>query len=62
MYQYKYVEVNIELIGTSIKSNHHETIDQYAKEGWRLVNLIPISYNYERPVKFEIIFEQEIKG
>ena len=63
MYQYKYVEVYLELIGTSIKSNHHELIDKYAKEGWKLVNLIPTTYNYDgKPIKFEIILEKEIKS
>ena len=62
MYKYKYVEVNLDLVGSSIKSNHHELIDQYAEEGWRLVSLVPISYNNDgKPLKFEIVFEKKIK-
>lgn len=64
MYEYNYADVNLEIIGGWSKSdsNYHEIIDEYAKKGWRFVQLIPVSYNYDgKPVKFEIIFEREIK-
>jgi hypothetical protein len=63
MYQYKCVEVFSEIIGFSkSQSNYHKIIDEYAKMGWRFVQLLPISYNMDgRPLKFEVIFEKEIE-
>lgn len=59
MYQYKYV--NATLGGFFEKANHHEIIDQYAKKGWRLVQVLPNEYNgHGKPTSFEIIFEQKI--
>lgn len=43
MYQYKYVEAT--LGGFFTAANHHEIIDQNAKEGWRLVQVLPVEYN-----------------
>jgi len=60
MYKYKYVEV--ELNGLFQTANHHEVIDQHAKEGWRFVQLLPIRYNgHGKPTEYEIIFEQNIE-
>ena len=59
MYQYKYV--NATLGGFFTEANHHEIIDQHAKEGWRLVQVLPVEYNgHGRPTGFEIIFERKI--
>ncbi len=59
MYQYKYVKAN--LGGLFTKANHHETIDKHAKDGWRLVQVLPIEYNgHGKPTDFEIVFERSI--
>jgi hypothetical protein len=59
MYEYKYVKAT--LGGLFIPANHHEIIDKYAKEGWRLVQVLPIEYNgHGKPTDFEIIFERSI--
>lgn len=59
MYEYKYVEAT--LGGFFTEANHHEIIDKYAKEGWRLVQVLPICYNpHGKPTEFEIIFERKI--
>ncbi|MCQ4922472.1 DUF4177 domain-containing protein [Tissierella carlieri] len=59
MYEYKYVKAT--LGGLFIAANHHEIIDKYSKEGWRLVQVLPIEYNgHGKPTDFEIIFERSI--
>lgn len=58
MYQYKYIKAS--LGGLFTAANHHEIIDKYAKEGWRLVQVLPLEYNgHGKPTDFEIIFEQK---
>jgi len=59
MYEYKYVEGS--LGGFFSVANHREIIDQHAKEGWRLVQVLPSEYNaHGKPTYFDIIFEREI--
>lgn len=59
MYEYKYVQVT--LGGFFHDANHHEQIEKYAKEGWRLVQVLPMYYNsHGKPTEYEIIFEREI--
>jgi len=54
--------VEVELNGLFQTANHHEVIDQHAKEGWRFVQLLPIRYNgHGKPTEYEIIFEQNIE-
>lgn len=60
MYEYKYVGTT--LGGFFSAANHHETINKYAKEGWRLVQVLPMSYNsHGKPTEYEIIFERKIE-
>lgn len=60
MYEYKYVEST--LGGFFSEANHHEIIDECAKNGWRLVQVLPMYYNSNgKPTKYEIIFEREVK-
>ncbi len=60
VYEYKYVEATLD--GFFTKGNHHEIIDKYAKEGWKLVQVLPTYYNsYGKPTDHEIIFEREIQ-
>lgn len=59
MYQYKYVTANLGDFFTD--ANHHEVIEKYTKEGWRLLQVLPTNYNLKgRPTEYEIIFEREI--
>lgn len=59
MYQYKYVKATMG--GLFTKAKHREVIDKNAKEGWRLVQVLPTSYNgHGRPTEYDIIFEQKI--
>ncbi|WP_139905746.1 DUF4177 domain-containing protein [Clostridium thermarum] len=60
MFEYKYVECT--LGGFFTEANHHEIIQEHAKEGWRLVQVLPLYYNgHGKPTDYEIIFEKEIK-
>lgn len=59
MYEYKYVETTLGGFFTS--ANHHEVIDKHAKEGWRLVQVLPLYYNsHGKPTDYEVIFERKI--
>lgn len=59
MYQSKYVKATLQ--GFFTEANHHEIIDKYAKESWRLIQVLPVEYNgHGNPNDFEIIFEQKI--
>jgi Domain of unknown function (DUF4177) len=58
MYEYNYVQIDLN-VGGNLKDNHKEIINQYALEGWKLIQIIPISYNVDgKPFKFEAIFEK----
>jgi len=60
MFEYKYVGTN--LGGFFTKANHHEIIDKYAKEGWRMAQVLPMNYNSDgKPTEYEIIFERKIE-
>jgi len=60
MYEYKFVEVS--LGGFFTDANHHQIIDKYAKEGWRLVQVLATDYNsHGKPTGFEAVFEREIR-
>ena len=59
MYEYKYVETT--LGGFFTAANHHEIIDEHAKKGWKLVQVLPMYYNgHGKPTDYEIIFERKI--
>ncbi|EQB87338.1 hypothetical protein J2Z44_003336 [Clostridium punense] len=60
MYEYKYVKCDMG--GFFTGDNHQEIINEFAKQGWRLVQILPLYYSLEgRGKDFEIIFEREIK-
>lgn len=60
MYEYKYVDTT--LGGFFTVANHHEVIEEYVKEGWRLVQVLPTNYNGQgKPTKYEIIFERQVR-
>jgi hypothetical protein len=59
MYEYKYVSCS--LGGFFTEADHHGVIDENAKEGWRLVQVLPLYYNtHGKPTDYEIIFERKI--
>jgi hypothetical protein len=61
MYEYKFVEAD--LGGFFTASNHREIIERYAKEGWRLVQVLPTNYNsHGKPAQYDIIFEKHIEN
>ncbi len=60
MYEYKFVEAN--LGGFFTDANHHQIIDKYAKEGWKLVQVLAMGYNaHGKPTEYEVIFERKIE-
>lgn len=60
MYEYKYVEAN--LGGFFTDANHHDIINEHARNGWRMVQVVPMYYNgHGKPTEYEIIFEREVK-
>ena len=41
--------------------NYNEIVNKYAKEGWRLVQILPVKFgNGGYPMEFEIIFERKV--
>ncbi|PZD96294.1 DUF4177 domain-containing protein [Paenibacillus sambharensis] len=61
MYEYIYVETS--LGGFFTEATHRGTIDKYAREGWRLVQVLPTDYNgHGKPTAYEIIFERPVES
>lgn len=65
MYEYKFEKVIVEL--TSIFSrndpNYKEVVQEYAKAGWRLVQILEIEHNMDgRPLEYEAIFERKVEN
>jgi len=59
MYEYKHVQAT--LGGFFKEANHREIINEHAKQGWRLVQVLPMYYNsHGKPMEYEIIFERKI--
>lgn len=61
MYEYKSVELDRKgLFGTEL-GDYNEIINKHAKEGWRLVQILPIRYSsHGVPLELEIIFERKV--
>ncbi|WP_339280116.1 DUF4177 domain-containing protein [Lysinibacillus sp. FSL P2-0066] len=57
MYAYKFVQTQL---GSFFQeSTYRKTIEEYAKQGWRLVQVLPIAYKGQgKPTDYEIIFER----
>jgi len=61
MYEYKFVSTS--LGGYFTEATHQETIQEHAREGWRLVQVLPTNYNgHGKPTEYEIIFERQVHG
>ncbi|MCT4619700.1 MAG: DUF4177 domain-containing protein [Marinisporobacter sp.] len=60
MHEYKFVKINLSAFGRKPKEDHHEVIEKYAKEGWRLVQIFaPATSGYGSANHYEIIFEKQ---
>ncbi|WP_159888694.1 DUF4177 domain-containing protein [Paenibacillus puerhi] len=60
MYEYTFVETS--LGGFFSEATHQKTIIDYAREGWRLVQVLPTNYNgHGKPTRYEIIFERPVE-
>ncbi len=63
MYEYKFVRVDVDGIFTrKPAADHHLLIEQYAKDGWRLVQIFAPAVSVRAggvPDYFELIFEKK---
>jgi hypothetical protein len=65
LYEYKFVRVDLTGIWISTrkpKTDYHRLIEEYAKEGWRLVQIFAPAVSVKAggvPDYFELIFEKE---
>ena len=65
MYEYKFVKVDLNRFWASVKKpkeDYHKIIKQYAKEGWRLVQIFAPSISVRAggvPEFFEIMLEKQ---
>ncbi len=62
MYEYKYVKLKVKgLFIRKLEQDYHAIIAEYAKEGWRLVQILtPPIGSYGIATYFELIFEKKI--
>jgi len=63
MYEYKFVRVDVEGVWTRRPTvPHHRLIEEYAKEGWRFVQIFApaVSAGPTKVDYFELIFEKEV--
>ena len=65
MYEYKFVRVDLEGVFTrKLKADHHRLVEEYAREGWRLVQIFSPAVSARGggiPDYFELIFERKVK-
>lgn len=65
MYEYKFVRVELGDKWTrKPKQEHHRLVEEYAKEGWRLVQIFSPAVSVMgggTPDYFELIFERKVK-
>lgn len=60
MYEYKYVKIKVIGLIRRPESDYHVIIDQHAREGWRLVQILtPPIGSYGIAPYYELIFERE---
>ncbi|WP_195264232.1 MULTISPECIES: DUF4177 domain-containing protein [unclassified Clostridium] len=62
MYEYKFIRLELKgFIESRPKEDYHMIINQHAKEGWRLVQILtPPTGAYGSATHFELIFEKQI--
>lgn len=65
MYEYRFVKIDLDgMMTKKPKDDYHRVIDQYAREGWRLVQIFAPSVSVGGggiPNYFELIFEKQIE-
>jgi len=65
MYEYKFVKVDLKGAFTrKPTSDYHRLVEEYAKEGWRLVQIFSPAVSARGggiPDYFELIFERKVK-
>jgi hypothetical protein len=61
MYEYKFVKIDIKgWLKRNPKEDYHRIVDEYAKDGWRLIQIFaPGLSGYGEVAFFELIFEKE---
>lgn len=60
MFEYKYVEAKA--MSFLSESDYKEIISMHAKEGWRLVQVLPVEFKgYGVPKRYDIIFERKLE-
>lgn len=65
MYEYKFVKVDLDgLMKRKPREDYHKLVEQYAEQGWRLVQVFAPSISVGGggvPDYFELIFEKETR-
>jgi hypothetical protein len=65
VYEYKFVKVGLDgLMTRKPREDYHRLVEQYAEQGWRLVQVFAPSISVGAggaPDYFELIFEKETK-
>ncbi|MFA1821098.1 DUF4177 domain-containing protein [Virgibacillus oceani] len=60
MYEYKFERIELKVWGKEAKEDYQEVIKDYAKEGWRFVQIFaPGVGSYGAPTYYELIFERK---
>lgn len=63
MYKYEFVKIELKsgFVRAKPKEDYHETINSYAKNGWKFKQIFaPATSGYGSSSYFELIFEKEI--
>ncbi|KUO53635.1 MAG: hypothetical protein APF76_11905 [Desulfitibacter sp. BRH_c19] len=61
MYEYRFIKIKLKsgFKGRKPEEDYHEIIEQYAREGWRLVQIFaPAISGYGAAEFYELIFER----
>lgn len=61
MYEYKFIRLEIKgFLKRRVEPDYHQVVREYAKEGWRLVQILaPPIGSYGIAPFFELIFERQ---
>lgn len=62
MYEYKFIRLELRgIFESTMKQDYHTIVEEYAKEGWRLVQILtPPTGVYGSATHYELIFEKQI--
>lgn len=61
LYEYTFKRIELKGWGKRAEKDYHQIINDYAKEGWRFVQIFaPGVGSYGSPVYYELIFERKI--